>query len=158
MQIQSASALLEPTTQKMLGTALAAGKTVTIPIAKPDELGKLHSYLISPEVKEVHAQYESNLAKVHVFTLDSSTQQALKASGVPLSPEKVALGAGSGAVVGAGVGLLIDGLRTVAPRSALALTLGCTIIGTGVGAAFGGGLCEIGYDPTHRKLTLKPPT
>jgi hypothetical protein len=158
MQIQSASALLKPTTQKTLSTALAAGKTVTIPIAKPDELGKLQSYLISPDIKELHAQYTSNLATVPVLALHSSAQQALKADGLTFSPEKLALGAGSGAVVGAGVGLLIEGLRTVAPRSAVALTLGCTIMGTGIGAAFGAGLCEISYDPTNKKLWLKPST
>lgn len=159
--VMSASELLQIASVNQLGTTLAtSGGSVTVAAATTQEVPKLQSLVTSPEIAALVAQWAKRSEQTPVLAMHPTAQEALASSSRQWTPQqKVAVGIGTGSMVGAGVALVAEALRAVDPYSGAALTLGCVLIGGGLGGAMGGGILgELSFDAKAQTFTLKAAT
>jgi len=141
MKINTASYVLQPHVVRQAATAIASGETVSIPEPSDREVDAISRAL---DTSELVSQVSSGLAAVPSVKLDPTSQQALAAATASWSPEQRALiGAGSGVVLGAGIGLCLDQLRMVAPKTSLVFELACSAIGGALGLGIGANIFEV---------------
>ncbi len=140
MKIATAADFIQPLAQKNVGAALVSGEVVVAPLATAEELAHLTQFINSPAANLLLSQLKVTHAETPVVALHPHVQAHL-AGIVGFTPQqKLMIGVGAGAMTGLGVGLLIEALRTVAPRSAAAVTLGAALLGAGLGGGLGGGV------------------
>ena len=60
--------------------------------------------------------------------------------------QRALIGVGSRVALGAGVGLGLDQLRMVAPKSSLVFELACSLIGGALGGAIGANVTELAFE------------
>jgi F0F1-type ATP synthase assembly protein I len=151
MKIANWNDLMEPAAQKAAGEALKDGKTVAVNQAAGPQPHLDLSFLRSPEVSAILEKWKSPEVPSAAVKLSATAQTALANAGIGWTREqRLAIGLGSGAMVGLGVGMIVDLVRTAAPKtSALLLPLATMLIGGGTGAALASGVVssvEVEYD------------
>lgn len=164
MKVTPASSLLQPRTQQAMREALAAGTTVTVPIATAPDIAAIRAYFASPEGAALLARYTTaGKVEAPVATLDETGRRlvAQAIGGVVPKPgsdhaafaasRTVALGMGTGAMIGGGLAAIVELTRAAEPTGAAALlvSLAGALVGAGAGGAMAGGILgevEVGLD------------
>ena len=133
----AAAQFIQPVAQASVGAALAGGETVSAPVATSEEAAALIAFLNSPAADAFLDKLKTSRATSPVLALHPAARREL--SNIPgFTPaQMVGLGVGTGTMTGLGAGLLVEALRAVAPRSAVALTIGAALVGAGIGGALG---------------------
>jgi hypothetical protein len=153
MMIATASSLLDRSTQEQIRAAVEAGTTVTVTAAKPDEVPGFLSYLDTPHGSSALATYTAQYGKTPLIKWDPASEQlishavneALKrahpATAAQFTPEmRLAIGLGSGAMIGAGLGAMVSLARAAEPTGAAASLLTVVAVAMGIGGTIGGGI------------------
>jgi hypothetical protein len=87
---------------------------------------------------------------------DLPTQQAIEKETSFTEAQRTAVGIGSGVMVGAGAGLVIEAWRQVQPTSGAILTIGSALIAAGLGGWFGASIIdEFQWDAKNGNLTIR---
>ncbi len=160
-QISDAPSVLRPETQKIIADALTKGSAVTVQAPTASEAPQLRSSLASSDIDTLLAVFKSPLGETPVLTVHPSAQQALGAYSSLTPEQRMAAGVGTGTMVGAGAGLLIEIARNIEPTGAVSAitTIACALIGAGLGGALGAGLIgEVQWDASSNTVTIKGAT
>jgi hypothetical protein len=109
--------------------AIAAGRLVTLLPTSGDETDAVKAMSNSPELqRKFDAYLKAGIAKLGEIEVDKEVRNEWKL------PATITGGA-TGAVAGASIGVLLDTLGTVHPKSATAFKWACALIGASVGAS-----------------------
>lgn len=126
MKIGAPSIIASATVRQDTANALASGQSVWLhPSTEPGVSSVAYPVDLVREI-------EAGRLKIAGLQLDKAACDHLNRQGMMV-------GGGTGLVVGAGIGILLDQLRAVAPKTALVFDAACALVGCGLGAAVGSG-------------------
>lgn len=147
MKITPASeVLLKPRILQDAATSLTAGQAVSIVPTPGNAADAASNTPHTPELRRHIDAGQNTVATVH---LDEATRKALNVPGM-------AIGATSGALAGASVGIILNQLKQIHPASAPVFDAACAIFGAAIGGAAGSNSLKfsLGFTPKDGAVTL----
>jgi hypothetical protein len=147
MKIAAPSVILNYDVRKDTAISLAAGEPVLVAGTSGHEADAVSKMSLSPELSRTVI---TGQAAITTIRMNKGARHEFKRQGIEI-------GAGAGALIGAGVGILLQQLKQIHPSSALAVDAACVLIGAGLGGAVGSGQFEVepAYDGKEWSMKIR---